>query len=274
VWPSAPAKPNARGRGAGQRPGHRAQVPEGLGGAADDVPGPLPEPLGERAEQCQGVDAQGDQLLGADRVGADEAARQPRRAEGEAPGQLRPFAFAGRHLQAAPADVDHQQPARGERRPAPRGQVGEPRLLHPGQHGDGHPGGLPDPAEHLQAVAGLADRRGRDADQGAGPEAVRHRPHPGDAGDQPADRVGGQAHRREGRLRQPQGVALAADHGEGAVGVAVDHHQVDGVGADVENGQAHDQRGSRVRRAASSASPTAAAARTRATSANRDTVMA
>jgi hypothetical protein len=273
-----------RRRRAGQRPRHLAEVPERLGGPADHVPSSFPEPVGERAEQREGVDAQGDQVLGADRVGADEAAGEARRAERERLGQLGALALAGGHLQAAPADVDHQQPAGRERRPAPRGQVGEARLLHTRQDADGHPGRRPYPIEHVQAVAGLPDRRGREADHRARAQAVGHRPHAADAGDQPFDRLLGQGHRREGRVGEPQGVALAPDHREGAVGATVDHHQVDGVGPDVERGQSHrGQRrssastggwGSRARRAASAATASATAARTRATSANRETVIA
>jgi hypothetical protein len=57
-----------RGWRLGQRPGELAQVAEGLGGGADDLVRVSPDALGERSEQGERVDPEGDQLLGEYRV--------------------------------------------------------------------------------------------------------------------------------------------------------------------------------------------------------------
>jgi hypothetical protein len=43
---------------------------------------------------------------------------------------------------------------------------------------------------------------------------------------------------RQGGLGQPQGLTLAGDRHKGPVGLAVNDHQVDGVRADIQDGQA------------------------------------
>ena len=49
----------------------------------------------------------------------------------------------------------------------------------------------------------------------------------------------GREHGREGGLGQPERLALAGDRREGPVRLAVDDDQVDGVRADIQDGQAH-----------------------------------
>ena len=195
--------------------------------------------LGDGAEQGQRMQAQRDQLVTIGRVRTRESARQPGGAKGKALGDVGPIVLSGGHLQAAAADVDHQQPAGREGRPVPGGQVGEARLLGPGEHGDGHPGHLPHRPQGLDAVAGLPDGRGGEANERVGPELVGAVTHARHRVGEPLDRLLGQEHGREGGLGQAQGLALAGDRHKGAVGLAVDHDQVDGVGADVEDGQTH-----------------------------------
>jgi hypothetical protein len=90
----------------------------------------------------------------------------------------------------------------------------------------------------VNPVASLPDRRGGKADQRVGAERVGPRPHPGHRIGQALDRLLGQKHGREGGLGKAQGLALAGDRHKGPVGLAVNHHQVDGVRADIQDGQA------------------------------------
>ena len=121
VWPSAPAF-RTRVRG-GSRSGALATAPRVavLGGA-----GHLPQHLdqvGQWAEQGQGVDPEVDQLLGPDRVGADEAAGRPGRPQREALGQLGPLATPP-PATSAPRRCRPPAAAAGPRRPSSAGRPG------------------------------------------------------------------------------------------------------------------------------------------------------
>ena len=67
----------------------------------------------------------------------------------------------------------HSRPG-GPAEPAPYGEEGQPRLVLAGQHLDREPGALADLAEHGVAVAGVADRRGREGQHVLAALLLRH----------------------------------------------------------------------------------------------------
>ena len=108
--------------------------------------------------------AQASHLLRRGRVGAEPVPGEAHGPERQRGHHVRLLVDPRGHLERATADVDHQQAPGGPAEPAARGEEGEPGLLLAGHHVDLSAGLLADPGQHLLAVHGLPDGRGRERD--------------------------------------------------------------------------------------------------------------
>ena len=113
--------------------------------------------LGERTEQCEPMHPQGCQIIRGRGVAADESARQACGAERQALGDFWTLALAASNLEAAAANVQHQECSGGERCPGSRGEIGQARLFDTRQHLDRDTSGVPHPAQYLHAIRRLAN---------------------------------------------------------------------------------------------------------------------
>ena len=145
-------------------------------------------------------------------------------------------ALAQEELGAAAADVADEDALVVHREGGEDAEVDEPGLLHPGDDLDLDPGLGPGPVEEGVVVLGLPHRRGGHRPQlgrvGLGQVVVAP-----EGGHPPLHRLRGQVLHVARSLAQADLVLLPSDHLEAVVGVGPGHHEVDGVGADVDGGE-------------------------------------
>ena len=178
------------------------------------------------------------------RVGAHEALAQADHADLEALGQLRAVHRAQRDLDAAAADVDDHAVAAAEVDAVDRGEVNQARFFMAGDHTHADAGFVHDGGEEVAAVFGFARRAGRRRDDLV--DAVRIR-QPLELGERLQARV-----HRGGRQRlavetagaETDHLLLPVDDFEREVRTHPDDDHVDGVGADVDGREPHEDPGS------------------------------
>ena len=144
-----------------------------------------------------------------------------------------------RQLDAAAADVDHDRGAPGYVYAVHRRAMDEARLLGPRDDADLDAGPLADGVQELAPVVRLADGARRGGDD------LVHVVRLGQAREL-AERLEGREHRRLGERApaeaagaEPDHLLLAVDDLERAVRPYLHDDDVDGIGADVDGGDAH-----------------------------------
>jgi AcrR family transcriptional regulator len=190
-------------------------------------------------EDAAGVSAQACHLVGGGRVVGEEFDGGAAGAEGERARDIRNLVDALRDLERAAADVEQQDPVGRPPVPAAHGQEGEARLVIAGEHLQLDTRLAGDPGEHLLAVRGLADRRGREGEQLLDAGLARRIGRLADRGEDGGhprivDRTVGLevAHEPQHRLVRRLGDRTGARMG-------LHDEQVHGVGTDVEDPEAH-----------------------------------
>ncbi len=178
--------------------------------------------------------SQSRQLVGAGWVVLQERVTEAERPQGERQSGTKPAAAEGRHLHAAPAEVDDRAVLDGQRGHRP--DEGEPGLVLPAEHGDGRAGATLGLGHEAVPVGGVADRsRGHHGDR---PGTVAA----GDAGErlQSLDcALQGSAAEPPGRVdvaHQPQCDARVGEHVEVTLVGGSHHQQPRRVRADIGDG--------------------------------------
>ena len=221
------------GRHRAERQNGARRADDAVVAGADDVPEVAVRLFGDVREHLAFVAA-------AERVGHDEAFRQPEHAQLEAARETHVVTGAERHLDAAAADVDDDRRL-GRVDAVNGGQMNEPRFFGAGDDARPDAGLLLDGRQQVAAVLGLAGgARGRGQNLvdlvGFGEPLEL------------AERLQGRAHGLARQLpsaqaagAEPHHFLFPIDHLEGKVRAYSYHDHVDRVGADVDGGKTHGQ---------------------------------
>ena len=166
-------------------------------------------------------------------------AGQPGGAQRQRPGHVGGLVRAAGDLERAAADVEDREPTGRPAEPAAYGEEGQPGLVLAGEHVDHHAGALLHVLEDLLAVAGVAHRGGREAEDVLAPLVLGHPQRLGGERGQRVDPGLGDVTAVVEVLGQPQRLLEGVRRQRCGAAVGVHHEQVSGVGADVQHAHAH-----------------------------------
>jgi hypothetical protein len=141
-------------------------------------------------------------------------------------------------LERPPAEVEHQHRLRADRHRRPDPEVAEPGLGQPVQHADLGARRLRERGQHVRAVVGVADRRGRDRQAFLRAAAPGELAEVCDGVDRLRDARRGDRAVLGDHPAEVEHLTLSQD-GDQQVPVEVGDEHVEGVGAEVEHGRPH-----------------------------------